>query len=441
MAFESISQKIQETLKKLTRRGKLNEQDIKAAMREIRLALLEADVNFLVVKQLIKRISERAVGAEIMESLTPGQQVVKIVREELTALMGETHEDISLPQKGMGVILLAGLQGAGKTTSAAKLGLYLRDKGKKPGLIACDMSRPAAVEQLKVLGKTIDMPVYAREKGDAVKIAKEGIKWAEHEGCDAVIVDTAGRMHVQQELMEELKQVQKATGPSETLLVVDAMTGQDAVNTAEAFNDAVGISGVILTKLDGDTRGGAALSVREVIHKPIKLVGMGEKLDKLEAFHPDRMAARILGMGDVLSLIEKAEQSLDMKKAQEFEEKVKSQELTLEDFLSQMEQIKKMGPISDLMDMVPGMKGKMKGVNPDEKQLGRTEAIIKSMTSQERRRPHIMNASRRKRVARGSGTSIQEVNKLLKSFEEFKKMMKQFGKGKKPSLGNLRFPM
>ena len=407
MAFESISAKIQETLKKLTRRGKLNEQDIKAAMREIRLALLEADVNYLVVKELVKRISERAVGSEIMESLTPGQQVVKIVREELTVLMGETHEDIQLPQKGMGVILLAGLQGAGKTTSAAKLGLYLRDKGKTPALIACDMSRPAAVEQLKVLGRTIDMPVYAREKGDAVRIAKEGIRWAENEGCDAVIVDTAGRMHVQQELMEELKQVKKAADPAETLLVVDAMTGQDAVNTAQAFNDSVGISGVILTKLDGDTRGGAALSVREVIRRPIKLVGMGEKLDKLEAFHPDRMAARILGMGDVLSLIEKAEQSLDMKQAQEFEKKVASQELSLEDFLSQLQQIKKMGPISDLMDMVPGMKGKMKGVNPDERQLGRTEAIIQSMTPKERKHPHIMNASRRKRVAKAAAPAFR----------------------------------
>jgi signal recognition particle subunit SRP54 len=441
MAFESISQKIQETLKKLTRRGKLNEQDIKSAMREIRLALLEADVNYLVVKELVKRISERAVGAEIMESLTPGQQVVKIVREELTALMGGKHEDIKLPPKGMGVILLAGLQGAGKTTSAAKLGLYLRGKGGTPALIACDMSRPAAVEQLTVLGKTIDMPVYAKEQGSAVVIAKEGIQWAQAQGCDAVIVDTAGRMHVQQELMEELKQVKDATNPDEVLLVVDAMTGQDAINTAQAFDEAVGITGVILTKLDGDTRGGAALSVREVIHKPIKLVGMGEKLDKLEPFHPDRMAARILGMGDVLSLIEKAEQSLDMKEAQEFERKVASQELSLEDFLSQLQQIKKMGPLSDLLEMVPGAKGRLKGVSFDEKQLSRTEAIIQSMTPKERRNPQIMNASRRKRVALGSGTSIQDVNRLLKSFEDFKKMMKQFGKGKKPSLGNFRFPM
>lgn len=441
MAFEGISEKIQETLKKLTRRGKLNEQDIKAAMREIRLALLEADVHYLVVKQLVAKISERAVGSEIMESLTPGQQVVKIVREELTALMGGKHEDVQLPGKGMGVILLAGLQGAGKTTSAAKLGLYLRSKGLTPALIACDMSRPAAVEQLKVLGKSIGMPVYAQDKGSAVAIAKDGIKWAEDQGCSVAIVDTAGRMHVQQDLMDELKQVAKVTDPHEILLVVDAMTGQDAVNTAEAFEKAVGITGVILTKLDGDTRGGAALSVREVIHKPIKLAGMGEKLDKLEAFHPDRMAARILGMGDVLSLIEKAEQSLDLKKAQEFEKKVASQDITLEDFLSQLQQIKKMGNLSEIMDMVPGVKGKMKGLNPDEKQLGRTEAIIQSMTPKERQRPSIMNASRRKRVAKGSGTSVADVNRLLNSFEEFKKMMKRFGKGKRPALGNFRFPM
>jgi signal recognition particle subunit SRP54 len=441
MAFESISQKIQDALKKLTRRGKLNEQDTKSAMREIRLALLEADVHYLVVKHLVNKISTRAVGAEIMESLTPGQQVVKIVREELTALMGDKHEDVQLPAKGTGVILLAGLQGAGKTTTAAKLGLYLRGKGRTPALIACDMSRPAAVEQLRVLGKSTDMPVYAQDKGNAVAIAKDGIKWADKQGCDTVIVDTAGRMHVQQDLMEELKQVAKVTDPSEILLVVDAMTGQDAVNTAQAFEEAVGISGVILTKLDGDTRGGAALSVREVIHKPIKLVGMGEKLTKLEAFHPSRMADRILGMGDVLSLIEKAEQSLDIQKAQEFEKKVASQELTLADFLSQLQQIKKMGPLTDLMDMVPGMKGKMAGVNPDERQLGRTEAIIQSMTPKERRQPSIMNASRRKRVAKGSGTTIQDVNRLLKSFEEFKKVMKQFGKGKRPALGNLRFPM
>lgn len=430
MIFEGLAEKLQGTLGKLKGKGKLNEKDVKDAMREVKLALLEADVNFKVVKEFINKVKERAVGQDVMESLTPGQHVIKIVNEELTDLMGNVQSKISFASKPPTVIMLVGLQGAGKTTTGGKLGGLLKKQGKKPLLVACDVYRPAAIKQLQVVGNQLEIPVFSMgDKESPVNIAKEGINHALSHNNDVVIIDTAGRLHIDELLMDELKNIKTEVKPHEILLVIDSMTGQDAVNVAENFNEALGIDGVVLTKLDGDTRGGAALSVRSVTRKPIKFIGMGEKLDDLEAFHPDRMASRILGMGDVLSLIEKAEQAIDVKKAKELEAKIKNQEFDFEDFLTQMEQVKNLGPLNKIMEMIPGMSGskELKNMSFDDKEIVRIEAIIKSMTKKERKDPSILNASRRRRIANGSGTKVQEVNRLVKQFEQTKKMMKQFG--------------
>lgn len=441
MAFEGLSEKLQSAFKKLTGKGRLNEKDVKEAMREVRIALLEADVNFLVVKDLIKRITDRAVGQEIMESLTPGQQVIKIVKEELTALMGGTQSKLVTAPKPPTIIMLAGLQGAGKTTHAGKLALYLKKQGRKPLLAACDIYRPAAKKQLQVVGEKVNTPVFVMEEADPVAISRAAVEYATENLHDVVIIDTAGRLHINEELMDELKAIKAVVKPHEILLVVDAMTGQDAVNVAKAFDDQLGIDGMILTKLDGDTRGGAALSAKAVTGKPIKFAGTGEKLDDLEVFHPDRMASRILGMGDVLTIIEKAQANLDLKKAQEMEKKLRTQTFTLDDYLEQLEQLKNMGSISDLLSMIPGMNTKkLGGLKIDEKQIPRTQAIIRSMTRQERLDPSIINASRRKRIAAGSGTRIQDVNQLLKSYEELKKLMKQMTGGKGSKRGKFRLP-
>jgi len=441
MAFEGLAEKLQSTFKKLTGKGKLSEKDVKEAMREVRLALLEADVNFMVVKDLIKKITERAVGQEIMESLTPGQQVIKIVNEELTNLMGGTQSKINIASKPPTIIMMVGLQGAGKTTTAGKLGGYLKRSGKKPMLVACDIYRPAAIKQLQVVGEKVGIPVFDRGQKDPVQIAAEAVSYAAKEQYDTVIIDTAGRLHINEELMDELRRIKDAVKPHEILLVVDSMTGQDAVNVAQSFNEKLGLDGIVLTKLDGDTRGGAALSVKAVTGKPIKFVGMGEKLEDLEPFYPDRMASRILGMGDILSLIEKAQASIDEKKARELEKKLRSQQFTLDDFLDQLQQIKKMGSLSDIMGMIPGVSKKLAGIELDDRQLVQTEAIIQSMTREERSNPSIINGSRRKRIARGSGTTIQDVNRLLKSFEDFRKMMKQMsGLEKAAKKGRFRFP-
>lgn len=429
MAFESLTDKLQNTFRKLKGKGKVSEKDLKDAMREVKLALLEADVNFKVVKDFIKQVTERASGAEVMESLTPAQQVIKIVNEELVSLMGGTEQKLNISPKPPTVIMMAGLQGAGKTTTAAKLGGLLKKQGKRPLLCACDVYRPAAVKQLQVVGGKLELPVFAMEGSrDAVGIAKAGLAHAIAHANDVLIIDTAGRLHIDETLMEELKEIVRAVDPAEILLVVDAMTGQDAVNVADAFNRDLAISGVVLTKLDGDTRGGAALSVRAVTQKPIKFCGMGEKLTDLEVFHPDRMASRILGMGDMLSLIEKAEQALDMKKAEELERKLRTQQFTFTDFLDQMAQMKNMGPISDMLKMLPGMNDKaLKNVNIDDKHLARIEAIILAMTPRERDLVDKLTPSRKERIAKGSGTGMHEVNALIKQFEQMQKMMKQFG--------------
>lgn len=429
MAFESLTDKLQNTFRKLKGKGKVSEKDLKDAMREVKLALLEADVNFKVVKDFIKQVTERASGAEVMESLTPAQQVIKIVNEELISLMGGTEQKLNISPKPPTVIMMAGLQGAGKTTTAAKLGGLLKKQGKRPLLCACDVYRPAAVKQLQVVGGKLELPVFAMEGSrDAVGIAKAGLAHAIAHANDVLIIDTAGRLHIDETLMEELKEIVRAVDPAEILLVVDAMTGQDAVNVADAFNRDLAISGVVLTKLDGDTRGGAALSVRAVTQKPIKFCGMGEKLTDLEVFHPDRMASRILGMGDMLSLIEKAEQALDMKKAEELERKLRTQQFTFTDFLDQMAQMKNMGPISDMLKMLPGMNDKaLKNVNIDDKHLARIEAIILAMTPRERDLVDKLTPSRKERIAKGSGTGMHEVNALIKQFEQMQKMMKQFG--------------
>lgn len=428
MAFEGLAGKLQETLKKLRGAGKLNEKDIKDAMREVRMALLEADVNFKVAKDFVNKVTEKAVGQEILESLTPGQQVVKVVNDELTELMGSTQSKLAFSSKPPTVFMMVGLQGAGKTTHTGKLGLMLKKQGKNPLFVACDIYRPAAIKQLQVVGQQVGVEVFTMGDGiSPVDIAKAGIEHANRNGKDVVIIDTAGRLHIDEALMDELENIKKNVRPTEILLVVDSMTGQDAVNVAESFNEKLGIDGVILTKLDGDTRGGAALSVKAVTGKPIKFAGMGEKMDDLEPFYPDRMASRILGMGDVLTLIEKAQSAMDEKKAMELEKKIRTQSFTFEDFLDQLQQMKKMGPLNQLMDMIPGMNSsKMKGLQIDDKELARTEAIIHSMTKKERTNPDVINASRRKRIAAGSGTTIQDVNKLLKNFEQTKKMMKQF---------------
>ncbi len=429
MAFESLTDKLQNTFRKLKGKGKVSEKDLKDAMREVKLALLEADVNFKVVKDFIKQVTERASGAEVMESLTPAQQVIKIVNEELVSLMGGTEQKLNISPKPPTVIMMAGLQGAGKTTTAAKLGGLLKKQGKRPLLCACDVYRPAAVKQLQVVGGKLELPVFAMEGSrDAVSIAKAGLAHAIAHANDVLIIDTAGRLHIDETLMEELKEIVRAVDPAEILLVVDAMTGQDAVNVADAFNRDLAISGVVLTKLDGDTRGGAALSVRAVTQKPIKFCGMGEKLTDLEVFHPDRMASRILGMGDMLSLIEKAEQALDMKKAEELERKLRTQQFTFTDFLDQMAQMKNMGPISDMLKMLPGMNDKaLKNVNIDDKHLARIEAIILAMTPRERDLVDKLTPSRKERIAKGSGTGMHEVNALIKQFEQMQKMMKQLG--------------
>ncbi|CUL21111.1 signal recognition particle protein [Listeria monocytogenes] len=449
MAFEGLAGRLQETMNKIRGKGKVNEADVKEMMREVRLALLEADVNFKVVKQFIKTVSERAVGADVMKSLTPGQQVIKIVQEELTSLMGGEESKIGTADRPPTVIMMVGLQGAGKTTTSGKLANLLRKKyNRKPLLVAADIYRPAAIKQLETLGKQLDMPVFSLgDQVSPVEIAKQAIAKAKEEHLDYVIIDTAGRLHIDETLMDELKQVKEIATPTEILLVVDSMTGQDAVNVAQSFNEQLEITGVVLTKLDGDTRGGAALSIRSVTGKPIKFIATGEKMEALETFHPDRMASRILGMGDVLSLIEKAQTDVDTEKMKAMEQKMKDNSMTLDDFLEQLQQVKQMGPLDELLKMMPGA-NKMKGLdnmNVDDRQLGHIEAIIKSMTKNEKDNPDIINASRRKRIARGSGRPVQEINRLLKQFAEMKKMMKQMtggGKGKKGKnpFGNFKMP-
>ena len=430
MIFEGLSDKLQGALGKLKSKGKLTEKDVKDAMREVKLALLEADVNFKVVKDFVKKVQERCVGQEVMSSLTPGQHVIKIVNEELTSLMGDVSSKIMISPKPPTIIMMVGLQGAGKTTTSGKLGGYFKKQGKRPLLIACDIYRPAAIKQLQVVGEKLDIPVFNMgDKESPVNIAKAGLSHAMKNNHDLVIIDTAGRLHIDETLMDELKSIKSEVKPHEILLVVDSMTGQDAVNVAESFNEALGVDGVVLTKLDGDTRGGAALSIRAVTQKPIKFIGMGEKLDDLEPFHPDRMASRILGMGDILSLIEKAQESIDLDKAKELEQKIKKQDLDFEDFLEQMEQIQNMGPLDKILGMIPGMgniKDQLGDVDLNGKEMKRTKAIVQSMTIEERRDPSILNASRKKRIARGSGTSVQDVNRLIKQFNEMKKMMKMF---------------
>ena len=444
MAFESLAEKLQGAFNQLRGKGKLNEKDVKDAMREVKLALLEADVNFKVVKDFINTLTERAIGESVLQSLTPGQQVIKLVNEELTNLMGKTQSKIDFGSKPPTVILMAGLQGAGKTTTCGKLGSILKKQGKRPLLVACDVYRPAAIQQLKVVGEKVDVPVFEQgNEKSPVDIAKAGLAHAIHFNNDVVIIDTAGRLHIDENLMQELIQIKDAVTPNEILLVLDSMTGQDAVNVAEHFNSQLEISGVILTKLDGDTRGGAALSVRAVTGKPIKYACIGEKLTDIEEFYPDRMASRILGMGDVLSLIEKAQENFDEEKAKKLEKKMKNQSFDLEDFLDQLEQIQNMGPIGDLLGMLPGMNNKaMKGVEVNDKDLVRTKAIIQSMTPKERQTPDIINGSRKKRIATGCGVHVSEVNRLLKQFEQTKKMMKQFGGMEKKMKrgGGFKFP-
>ncbi|HPF20577.1 MAG TPA: signal recognition particle protein [Syntrophomonas sp.] len=448
MAFEGLSDRLQEVFRKLRGKGKISEEDVKLAMREVRLALLEADVNYKVVKNFVATVSERAVGQEVIQSVTPGQQIVKIVYDEMTQLMGGSETKLNLSSKPPTVIMAVGLQGAGKTTTVAKLARNLVKQGRRPLMVAADVYRPAAIKQLQVLGEQLNVPVFSMGQGNPVNIAKASMEYAHSNNRDIVIIDTAGRLHINEELMDELVQIQEAVEPHETLLVVDSMTGQDAVTVAESFNEQLGITGLILTKLDGDTRGGAALSVKAVTGRPIKLVGMGEKLDALETFYPDRMASRILGMGDILSLVEKAQENFDEQKAREMEMKIRKQEFSLEDFLDQMQQVKKMGPLQDLLGMIPGMGKQMKGMDAqiDEKEMLHVEAIIKSMTIQERRNPTILNGSRKKRIAAGSGTRVQDVNRLLKQFEESRKLMKQLTdaggkKGKRGFMPGMKFPL
>ena len=447
MAFEGLADRLQNTMQKIRGKGKVNEADVKEMMREVRLALLEADVNFKVVKDFVKKVSERAVGQEVLKSLTPGQQVIKVVKEELTELMGGEESKIGVSKRPPTVVMMVGLQGAGKTTTTGKLANLLRKKhNRNPLLVAADIYRPAAIKQLQTLGKQLDFPVFSLgDQVSPVEIAKQAIEKAKDDHHDYVLIDTAGRLHVDEALMDELKQIKELANPEEILLVVDAMTGQDAVNVAGSFNEQLGLTGVVLTKLDGDTRGGAALSIRSVTNTPIKFVGLGEKMDALEAFHPERMASRILGMGDVLSLIEKAQINVDEEKARELEKKMKSDSFTFDDFLDSLSQVRSMGPLDELLKMMPGA-NKIKGLNNmkvDEKQIAHVEAIIKSMTKQEKEHPEIINSGRRKRIAKGSGRTVPEVNRLLKQFDDMKKMMKQMTnmgqKGKKKGKFKLPF--
>ena len=432
--FQSLADKLSNAFKKFRNKGKLSEADVKEGMREVKLALLEADVSFKVVKDFIKKVTERAVGAQVLESLMPGQQVVKIVHEELIELMGKTQAKLEIAPKPPTVIMMVGLQGAGKTTHSGKIAGLYKKQGKNPLLVACDVYRPAAIKQLQIVGSQLNIPVFADEKSkNPVSIAKNAMEYAKKNGHDMVFIDTAGRLHVDEVLMKELQDIKKYVEPTEILLVVDAMLGQDAVNVAESFNEMLDITGVVLTKLDGDTRGGAALSVRYVTGKPIKFVGTGEKLDTIEPFYPDRMASRILGMGDVLTLIEKAEEAYDKKQAEALEKKMRENAFTLSDYLEQMAQLKKMGSLESVMAMVPGMNAK--DVKIDEKMLARTEAIILSMTPKERINPDIINSSRKKRIAKGSGTSVEEINRLLKQFDQMKKLMKQMSSGKFKGFG------
>ncbi|MEW5920689.1 MAG: signal recognition particle protein [Bacillota bacterium] len=429
MLFSGLAEKLQDTFQKLKRKGKLNEKDVETALREVRMALLEADVNYRVAKDFTAAVKERAIGAEVIKSLTPGQQVIKIVHEELVRLMGETQSKIAPPSPPPQSVMLVGLQGSGKTTSAAKLALLLRRGGHNPLLVAADIYRPAAIQQLETLGRETGSPVFAMGRENPLQIARQAIKKASYDQNDYVIIDTAGRLHIDAELMAELGRLKEGLKPLEILLVVDAMTGQDAVNVAGTFHQQLGLTGVILTKLDGDTRGGAALSVRAVTGCPIKFSGLGEKMDAFEPFHPDRMASRILGMGDVLSLIEKAQQVVDVEKSRLLERKLHNQTLTLEDFLEQLQQVRQMGPLDELLGMIPGMNKAargMKNLSINEKELVKAEAIVKSMTRQERLQPEIINSSRRRRIAGGSGTTVQDVNRLLKQFGEMKKMLRQF---------------
>lgn len=443
MLFESLAEKLQNSLNKLKGKGKLSEKDIKSAMREVKLALLEADVNYKVVKSFINKVSERSIGSEVMSSLTPGQQVIKIVNEELIVLMGTNETKIEFSSKPPTVIMMVGLQGAGKTTTTGKLGGYFKKAGKNPLLVAGDIYRPAAIKQLQVVGEKLDIPVFSM--GDSTSpqnISKAALEFAKKKGNDIVLIDTAGRLHIDEVLMQELVNIKKVADPNEILLVIDAMTGQDAVNVAEAFDKDLSISGVVLTKLDGDTRGGAALSVKAVTGKPIKFVGTGEKLDSIESFYPERMASRILGMGDVLTLIEKAQENFSEDSARKLQKKIKEQSFDLNDFLEQLEQMKSLGPIDQLMEMMPGVAGKqMKNLKVDENELTKIEAIIKSMTGEERINPDIISSARKKRIATGSGNSVQQVNKLLKQFAQTKKMMKQFsGMGKKQGKRGFNIP-
>ncbi|CAG5083419.1 Signal recognition particle protein,ffh [Thermobacillus xylanilyticus] len=428
-AFESLTSRLQSVFGKLRGKGKVTEDDVNEAMREVRLALLEADVNFKVVKDFIARVKERAIGQEVVKSFTPGMVIIDIVNKELTELMGGTQAKLAKAAKPPTVIMMAGLQGAGKTTASAKLALMLQKGGHKPLLAACDIYRPAAIKQLQVLGGQIGVPVFSLgDKVNPVDIARQALQHAKDEGRDYLIIDTAGRLHIDEALMEELRQIHEAVKPDEVLLVVDAMIGQEAVNVAQSFHEQLELTGIVLTKLDGDTRGGAAISVKAVTGCPIKFVGMGEKIEPLEPFHPDRMASRILGMGDMLSLIEKAQAAIDAEKAAEMERKMRAAEFTFEDFLEQMAQVRKLGPLDQLLEMLPGM-GKLKqlkDIQIDERQLARVEAIVKSMTTEEKRNPEILNHSRRKRIAAGSGTTVADVNRLIKQFDDMRRMMKQF---------------
>ena len=425
MAFEGLTEKISAAFKKLRGKGRLKESDVKEAMREIRMALLEADVSYKVVKDFVKSVTERCVGTDVLEALSPAQMIVKIVNEELTNLMGSETKHITISPNGPTVVMMVGLQGAGKTTNGSKLAGLMKKQGKNPLLVACDIYRPAAIQQLKVCGEKLGIPVFEKGQIDPVQIAKEAVLYARQHGHDMVFLDTAGRLHVDETLMEELKNIKSTVKPDEIMLVIDAMTGQDAVNTAQSFNEWLDIDSVMLSKLDGDARGGAALSVKAITGKPIKFAGMGEKLEDIEVFHPDRMASRILGMGDMLSLIEKAEQAYDAKKTAEMEEKLKSNKFTLQDFYDQMVQLRSMGPMQDLLAQLPGGAG-LKNIQVDEKAMARTEAIILSMTPKERENPNIIAASRKKRIANGAGVKVEDVNRLLKSFDQMKAMMKQF---------------